>query len=99
MKNKIKTSESTNEKFSSINPWLGFLIFLGFTVVLSGAFIYISSFSEVVNWFGYINIVEFSTAAGAVAALIVGIVSSYLVYVSFQAQIKFNEESREMLAK
>lgn len=79
------------------NPVLGFVIFVFTTVSLTSVFVWLSSSPSVIRIFGYKEVVDFGTAAGAVSALVIGVVSSYLVFVSFQAQIRFNEDQRLLI--
>ena len=95
----MKGSYKKLRQLTQDSPLFGFLIFVSITLFLTVLFIWLTSSSELVNSFGYKDVVDFATAAGAVAALVIGIISSYLVFVSFQAQIKFNEEQRQLISE
>jgi len=95
----MKGSYKKLRQLTQDSPLFGFLIFVSITLFLTVLFIWLTSSSELVNSFGYKDVVDFATAAGAVAALVIGIISSYLVFVSFQAQIKCNEEQRQLISE
>ncbi len=81
----------------SFSHFWGFLFFVFTTVSLTSLFVWLTSSPSVIKLFGYKEVVDFGTAAGAVSALVIGVVSSYLIFVSFQVQIRFNEDQRQML--
>lgn len=72
---------------------------VGLVVLMTAQLVllFISSREQVFDSFGFKNMSDFGTTAGAVSTFVVGILSAVLIYISFKAQTEANRKQFEII--